>query len=59
MTDQLKHPEDSPSLDGTLPDTEAQAEYDTTPELRELLARAAASGTVRRPPLRIERSTEE
>ncbi|MBW3638688.1 MAG: hypothetical protein KY451_02350 [Actinobacteria bacterium] len=29
--------------------TEAQHEYDANPELRELLARAAASPTVRRP----------
>ena len=28
--------------------TEAQAEYDSNPELRDLLARAAASPTVRR-----------
>lgn len=28
--------------------SEAQAEYDATPELRELLTRAAGSGTVRR-----------
>lgn len=28
--------------------SEAQHEYDTDPELRELLARAAGSGTVRR-----------
>jgi hypothetical protein len=28
--------------------TEAQAEYDSDPELRDLLARASASGTVRR-----------
>ncbi|MEI7991656.1 MAG: hypothetical protein WCH93_04400 [Actinomycetota bacterium] len=28
--------------------TEAQLEYDQTPELRDLLARAAASGTVRK-----------
>lgn len=28
--------------------SEAQLEYDTTPELRELLARAAASGRVER-----------
>jgi len=28
--------------------TEAQLEYDETPELRDLLARAAASGTVRK-----------
>lgn len=28
--------------------SEAQAEYDTTPELQDLLARAMSSGTVRR-----------
>lgn len=40
---------DTPRVQRMLADaTDAQLEYDTTPELRDLLTRATASSTVRR-----------